>query len=125
MITLYYDLSSNSTKQALIWLKEHGIEYEMKRVSKISEIDLIKALTLTENGFSDILKSPSKVNTQLYEELRKLEMMNFTDGIKYICNHSYLLKNPIILGDNKLIIGYNSENIRILLSRDYRNVKML
>ena len=65
MITLYYDLSSNSCKQALTRLKKHGIEYEMKRISKISEIDLMNVLALTENGFSDILKCPSRVNSQI------------------------------------------------------------
>lgn len=125
MITLYYDLSSNSCKQALVWLKEHEIEYEMKRISSISEIDLINVLALTENGFSDILKRPSRVNTQSREELRKIEMMNFTDGIRFISYHTHLLKTPIIFENNKLTIGYNAENMRIFLSRDYRNIEML
>lgn len=125
MITVYYDLSSNSCKQALAWLKKRGIEYEMKRISKISEIDLMGVLALTENGFSDILKRPSKVNTQSREELKKIEMMNFTDGIRFISAHTHLLKAPIIFEKNKLTIGYNAENMRIFLSRDYRNIEIL
>lgn len=125
MITLYYDLSSNSCKQALLWLKEHEIEYKIKRISKISEIDLMKVLALTENGFSDILKRPSKVNTQSREELRKIEMMNFSDGIKFISHHTYLLKVPIVFEDKKLAIGYSAENMRVFLSRDYRHVELL
>lgn len=125
MITLYYDLSSNSCKQALTWLKKHEIEYEMKRISKISEIDLMNVLALTENGFSDILKLPSRVSTQARDELRKIEMMNFTDGIRFISAHTHLLKAPIIFENNKLAIGYNAENMRIFLSRDYRNIEML
>lgn len=125
MITLYYDLSSNSCKQALTRLKNHGIEYEMKRISKISEIDLMNVLALTENGFSDILKCPSRVNSQSREELSKIEMMNFIDGINFISNHTQLLRTPIIFENNKLTIGYNAENMRIFLSRDYRNIEML
>jgi len=125
MITLYYDLSSTSCKQALTWLKKHEIEYEMKRISKISEVDLMSVLALTENGFSDILKRPSRVNAQSREELKKIEMMNFTDGIRFISHHTYLLKTPIIFENNKLTIGYNAENMRIFLSRDYRNIEML
>lgn len=125
MITLYYDLSSNSCKQALTWLKKHGIEYEMKRISKISEIDLMNVLALTENGFSDILKCPSRVNSQSREELSKIEMMNFIDGINFISNHTQLLRTLIIFENNKLTIGYNAENMRIFLSRDYRNIEML
>ena len=125
MITLYYDLSSNSCKQALTWLKKHGIEYEMKRISKISEIDLMNVLALTENGFSDILKCPSRVNSQSREELSKIEMMNFIDGINFIYNHTQILRTPIIFENNKLTIEYNAENMRIFLSRDYRNIEML
>jgi regulatory protein spx len=125
MITLYYDLSSTSCKQALTWLKKHEIEYEMKRISKISDVDLMSVLSLTENGFSDILKRPSRVNAQSREELKKIEMMNFTDGIRFISYHTHLLKTPIIFENNKLTIGYNAENMRIFLSRDYRNVEML
>lgn len=84
----------------------------------------MSVLALTENGFSDILKRPSRVNTQSREELRKIERMNFTDGIRFISNHTHLLKAPIIFEKNKLTIGYNAENMRIFLSRDYRNIEM-
>ncbi|MFK4944587.1 ArsC/Spx/MgsR family protein [Lactococcus garvieae] len=52
-------------------------------------------------------------------------MMNFIDGINFISNHTQLLRTPIIFENNKLTIGYNAENMRIFLSRDYRNIEML
>ncbi|BAV02017.1 Regulatory protein Spx [Lactococcus formosensis] len=85
----------------------------------------MNVLALTENGFSDILKCPSRVNSQSREELSKIEMMNFIDGINFISNHTQLLRTPIIFENNKLTIGYNAENMRIFLSRDYRNIEML
>lgn len=51
MITLYVNLHSDISKQALIWLKEHDVEYKMKRTSQLSEIELMKVLSLTENVF--------------------------------------------------------------------------
>lgn len=90
MITLYYAISRNSCNKVLIWLKKQGLEYEMKRISKISETDLMNVLALTENEFYDILKHPSRVNTLSREELRKIEMMSFTDGIRFVSNHIYL-----------------------------------
>lgn len=125
MITLYYEPSSHSCKQALVWLKKHEIEYEMKRISKISETDLLTVLSLTENGFPDILKQKSRVNPQARFALRQIEMMNFTDGINFISHHPQLLRTPLLFEENKLAIGYNVENMRVFLSRDYRNVERL
>lgn len=122
MVTLYYDLSSNSTKEALIWLKEHEIEYEMKRISMISVKDLMKVLSLTENGFSAILKHPNLMSSEERVEFSIIEIMTFEQGVKFISKHTHLLTNPIIFEDNKLAIGYNTDNMKIFLSREERGL---
>lgn len=84
----------------------------------------MNVLSLTENGFPFILKHLSGVNTQVRTELGKIKTMNFAYGIIFIFKHNHLLKTPIVFEDNKLTIGYNAENMRIFLSRIYRNVEL-
>ncbi|MFK4897052.1 ArsC/Spx/MgsR family protein [Lactococcus petauri] len=97
----------------------------MKRISQFSEIELMKVLSLTENGFLDLLQPPSKVNPQLHEGLRKIEEMSVGEATDFISNYSYLLRDPIILGCNKLVIGYRPEQMRNFVSRDHRRLDIV
>ncbi|WP_431734224.1 ArsC/Spx/MgsR family protein [Lactococcus formosensis] len=39
--------------------------------------------------------------------------MTFDEYINYIIGNPELLKSPIIIDDSKLLIGFNSDNIRL------------
>lgn len=55
--------------------------------------------------FFDFLPPQSEVNPQVQEEFRRIEGMSAGETRDFISNHSYLLRNPIILGYNKLVVG--------------------
>ncbi|WP_416274272.1 ArsC/Spx/MgsR family protein [Lactococcus formosensis] len=48
--------------------------------------------------------------------------MTFDEYINYIIGNPELLKSPIIIDDSKLLIGFNSDNIRQFLPSFYRKL---
>ena len=74
-------------------------------------------LTRTENGFSDIISTRSKVireNEVVLNELTVKEAKNF------ILDNPSILKRPIIIDDNKMQVGYNDEEIRVFIPFELR-----
>lgn len=125
MITLYYASINSSDIYAIKWLERHGMEVNKKIMRQLSKKDLLKVLSLTENGFSDILKRPSKTNRKTQKAIDKVENMSFKEGINFILRNSDILRSPIVIERDKLVIGYNVEEMRVFLSKDYRSVERL
>ena len=121
MITFYYDISVVSCKQAVQWFEEYKIEINKKRIERISKKDLIRILSLSENGFHDVLKSLNKSGARLTEQVKIIERLGFADAIDFVVSHTNVLRTPIVMDEHKLVIGYNAENMRVFLSREYRD----
>lgn len=113
LIKIYYSTRNSSSKKAVEWFKNKGIAISAKRIQHISKEDLMHVLSMSEQGFTDILKKTGKCNSNI-------ERMKFSEGVLFIQNHVELLKLPIIIGKNKLMIGYNSEEIRKFIPKNYR-----
>ncbi|WP_416037420.1 ArsC/Spx/MgsR family protein [Lactococcus formosensis] len=125
MITLYYDVGNASCIQAMKWFKEYNIKINTKRIEQMSSNELICILSLTENGFSDILKCPTRAGQKVLNQIKNIEDSTFNSSINYILNNTNLLKGPIIIDNNKLVIGYKAENMRIFLPSKYREAELI
>lgn len=125
MITLYYDVGNASCIQAMKWFKEYNIKINTKRIEQMSSNELIYILSLTENGFSDILKCPTRAGQKVLNQIKNIEDSTFNSSINYILNNTNLLKGPIIIDNNKLVIGYKAENMRIFLPSKYREAELI
>lgn len=123
MIIFYYGTSSYSCRQTAEWFKEHQITVYARRIEHISKTDLIHALTLSEQGFYDVLKRQSMVTTLLQKKIKEALTLSFNDSIDYILKHPEILKVPLILDEQKLVLGYNAENMRTFIPRNYRGIK--
>lgn len=124
MITLYCKTGNGSCWRARKWFKEHDIEPLERRIEYISREDLIHALSLTENGLSDLLKWPSRSTLQMRAQLNRIQIMKFEESINFILAHPDVLRTPIIIDEHKLVVGYHSERMRIFLSREYRALQL-
>ena len=124
MITLYYGISSVSSRRAVAWFESRNIDFCKKRVDRMSRDDLVHLLSLSENGFADILKNPKKARENYLEQLQYLEGLNFNRSVDFLIEHPYLLKVPLICERKKLMIGYNEENIRMFLPKKHRDLKL-
>lgn len=106
------------------WFKKHDIECCKKRIDRICKEDLLHFLSLSENGFSDLLKNPNRTKHLYLKQMECLEKMNFNTSIDFIIKHPHLIRVPLILDGDKFSIGYNEEDIRIFLSKKYRNLEL-
>lgn len=91
----------------------------------MSSNELIYILSLTENGFPDILKCPTRAGQKVLNQIKNIEDSTFNSSINYILNNTNLLKGPIIIDNNKLVIGYKAENMRIFLPSKYREAELI
>lgn len=123
MVVLYYNVSSSSCRKAKSWFEKYEIEFIEKRVSNISKEDLLYALFLTKNGFSDLLKRTHQCDLTMKKKIEGIVSMSFNEGVDLLLKNPQLLKVPLIIAKDKLVIGYNSEEIRIFVPRGYRGLK--
>ena len=84
--------------------------------------DLRQILTKTENGTEDIISTRSKVFKKLAVDVDNLTINELLDLVTEFPN---LLRRPIITDSKHLQIGFNEDEIRAFLPREYRRAEML
>lgn len=124
MIVLYYTLSNASCRKAKRWFKEHEIEVVERRIQYISRKDLLRVLTLSENGFFDLMKRPPQCEATIKSMIDRILGMSFNEGVDFVLAHPETLKTPLIISKNKFTTGYNDDAIRAFIPSDYRSIKL-
>lgn len=122
MIRLYYDLRNSSSIKAIEWFKSMNIEISIKKIQTIPREELLHALYLSDHGFIDVLKGKGKDGSNIEKLKTEVLKMNFSHALDFVLVHTELLKVPIILDENKLMIGFNSEEIRQFILRTHRRI---
>jgi len=122
MIKMYVTNGCLGCRQAKKFFEQNNLEYIEKDVTKekLTRQELVDILSLTENGFADILSIRSKVYQQIKDEVDELKT---NDAIEKIIENPEILSRPIIIQyiNNfplRLLIGYNASDIEIFLRRD-------
>ncbi|WP_019299199.1 ArsC/Spx/MgsR family protein [Lactococcus garvieae] len=123
MILLYYATNSLSCRKSFAWFEHHNIKTLQKRIECITQKDLIHALSLTDHGFTDILKRGDLCTVELQAIIKDILTMSFNESIELILNHPEILRVPLIIDKNKLLIGHDSEKIRIFIPKSVRKFK--
>ncbi len=78
----------------------------------------MEMLQVSENGFEDILISENR--SKIYKEKKvfsSVERLSTNELYENILTYPEVLREPIVFSDNKMVIGYNSEEIRKFLPR--------
>lgn len=119
MITLFLSPSCTSCRKARAWLIKHGLPFVEHNImtNPLSREELMGILSLTENGTEDIISTRSKVFQRLNIDV---EEMSITELMTLIAENPSLLRRPIIMDSKRMQIGFNEDEIRAFLSRDYR-----
>lgn len=118
MITVYYRKTCSSSKRVLEWMNEHHIDYQIHRVEQISREELLYSLSLSENGLDDLVKLQGSAAT--LKKIRKLYSVKLNEALDYLKQHPEVLRTPIILTKNKLLVGYHEAEIRQFIPRSKR-----
>lgn len=123
MIDLYLSPSCTSCRKARAWLQSHKVPYTEHNIltQPLTPDDLRKILTKTENGTEDIISTRSKVFQKLAVDVDNLTINELIDLVSEFPN---LLRRPIITDEKRLQIGFNEDEIRAFLPRDYRRAEM-
>ncbi|MGG5339935.1 regulatory protein spx [Enterococcus pernyi] len=125
MIIVYTESANASCRQVIHWFQDEEIPYLERRVNEkkpLTKKELGKLMSLTTNGFDDLLRIRSK----FYNNMEiKFEDMSYEEAISLLINNTELLKKPIIvdLETNKIEVGFNEEKIRIFLPRSYKDIE--
>lgn len=120
MINIYFQIKCSSSRKAHRWFNDFGIPINSIPINKISKKEIIRILSLTDQGINGIIKRPVGNYTQTGKEISLIEKLKFNDAIDYLKKHPELLKTPIIIEKNKILIGYNVNEIRKFLPQIYR-----
>ena len=78
-------------------------------------------LSHTENGTEDIISTRSKVFQKLNIDVDNLTIEEL---IQLISEYPNLLRRPIIMDNKHMQIGFNEDEIRAFLPRDYRKKEL-
>lgn len=114
-----YGSSTASTRKARRWFEEHNIPFEYRDILKkpLKKKEMQQILRLTEEGTKDIIATRSNV----YKELDlDLENISLNDLYTLVNKNPKLLRQPIILGNDKLQVGFDEYNIRQFIPREER-----
>ena len=123
MITLFLSPSCTSCRKARAWLNKHDVAFREHNIitSPLNRDDLLKILSYTENGTEDIISTRSKVFQKLDIDVDELSV---SELINLISKNPSLLRRPIIMDDKRMQIGFNEDEIRAFLPRDYRKQEL-
>lgn len=121
MIRIYTAPSCASCRKVKAWLKEHNIPYVEKNIFStiLREGELRELLERSENGTDDIISKCSKI---IKENDIDVETMSLNELIKFIQENPSVLKRPIMIDERRFQVGYNSEEIRVFIPRELRQL---
>ncbi|HEK9844756.1 TPA: Spx/MgsR family RNA polymerase-binding regulatory protein [Streptococcus equi subsp. equi] len=123
MITLFLSPSCTSCRKARAWLTKHDVDFQEHNIitSPLSREELLAILSFTENGTEDIISTRSKVFQKLDIDIDELSIMDLID---LIAKNPSLLRRAIIMDSKRMQIGFNEDEIRAFLPRDYRKQEL-
>ncbi|MBP1930642.1 Spx/MgsR family RNA polymerase-binding regulatory protein [Ammoniphilus resinae] len=107
--------SCTSCRKAKSFLRQNGIEFEERHLfrdppTKEELLDIIKR---TDNGLDDILSTRSRTFKELDVQIEELTVFQL---LEMLSEEPRLLRRPILIDDEKLIIGYNRVAMEDLLA---------
>lgn len=108
-----------STRKTRQWLETHKIPFNYKNIEKdpLTVQEFRHILHLTEEGTDDLIATRSKA----YKELQlDVDAMPLKELYEFIYKYPRLLRQPIIVGDNKLQVGFDEHDIRQFIPREDR-----
>lgn len=123
MITLFLSPSCTSCRKARAWLVGHHVPFTEHNImtSPLTADELRRILTLTENGTDDLISTRSKIFQKLNVDVDELSVSQLLHLIE---TYPSLLRRPIILDEKRMQIGFNEDEIRAFLPRDYRRQEL-
>ena len=100
-------------------LEDNNIELEIRNIKE--NIPTIEEITTWLNLSNKEIKSFFNTSGLVYKELKlkdKLPSMSTEEKIKLLSTNGMLIKRPIIINNNQIIIGNNKKEIEVLINEN-------
>src|SRR5690625_1269216 len=106
-----YGSSCASTRKLRRWFKAHNIPYIYRDIMRnpLAKNEMQEILRMTEEGTNEINSTRSNIYKQLDVDWENLPLPKL---FKLIEKFPRLLRQPIIVGVNKLQVGFDEHSIR-------------
>ncbi|MGG5373431.1 ArsC/Spx/MgsR family protein [Enterococcus sp. AZ196] len=110
-----YTESNSSTRRAVRWLNENGVDFQEIRMKNdsLSKQELKTLLSFTDNGLNDLLKRTTKIN---------FDDMTLNQALDFLVHDTSPLRTPILFDGEKLRIGFHEEEIRCFIPHPTRKL---
>src|SRR5690625_6055 len=119
-----YGTPCKSMQKAKKWFTKHEIPFTERNIRDIPMTveELRGVLRLTLDGTDEIISTRSNIYKQLNLDFDTLPLQEL---LTLIQKHPGLLRNPIIIDDRRIQVGYNEDDIRQFLPRKARELEWL
>ena len=107
MIKVYYYPRCTTCKRALKWLDDNGVECEKKHI--VEEITSLEELTAIYKKSGLPLKKFFNTSGLVYKNMGlkdKLADMSEEEQLKLLSSNGMLIKRPIVVGDDFVLVGF-------------------
>lgn len=114
--------SDKRVRQVISWLEKYNLEFQLIPKKDITKNTMMSILELSELGFDDILVPFEKLgaNKSKLTKYLDIEKMSTESLIELVVSHPELLRDPITIDEKHLLVGYNVEEIRQFIPREFR-----
>lgn len=114
-LTFFTYPSCTSCRKAKAWLAAHGVNYEERHLFKNPPTpeELLDIIKMTTNGLDEILSTRSQRFKNLDKDINE---MSVKELLEMLSEEPQLLKRPILTDGENLIVGYNAQAMKNLLS---------
>ena len=105
----------STCKKAKKWLEENNIEFIDRNI--VSEVPTVEELNKWIKNSKLEIKKWFNTSGLKYKELNlkeKLEKMSDKEKIDLLSSNGMLIKRPLFISNNKILIGFKEENWEIL-----------
>jgi regulatory protein spx len=109
-----------SFKKVLEWCEFHQIDYEVCSLNSLTKSDLIQMFHLSEQ-IEQLFITRTERKRQV---LQTFSEQSFTELVQVCLEQPHLLKEPILMDERRLQVGYNAEEIRMFLPREIRRMEL-
>ncbi|MCK1991491.1 Spx/MgsR family RNA polymerase-binding regulatory protein [Peribacillus muralis] len=115
-LTFFSYPSCTSCRKTKKWLNANHISFDERHLFRETptEAELKRILELTTEGLDEVLATRSEAYKGL---LVNIDEMNLSNVIQLLTNEPRLLRRPILIDGEKLVIGHNEDALRNLVSQ--------
>lgn len=106
----------STCKNAIKWLEKSNIDFKFREIKET--VPTVEELNNWVNKFNIPIKKMFNTSGLKYKDLNlkeKLNSMSDEDKIKLLSSDGMLIKRPILISDNKILIGFKEKEWESLL----------